>query len=107
MVQAISRKRKFLVRFHDGCEKNLSSNQLTVVAAHEILVADAPLVSTIPEIPEYNVEIHKGYYRCVYVLLQFKTEETIDNKEEQMELDNDPDEEYQGGINIDDKRERH
>ena len=38
VVQAISGKRKFLVRFHDGCEKNLSSNQLTVVAAHEILV---------------------------------------------------------------------
>ena len=26
VVQAISRKMKFLVRFHDGCEKNLSSN---------------------------------------------------------------------------------
>ena len=48
VVQAISGKSWFLVRFHDGCEKNLSSNQLTVVAAHEILVEKAPLVSTIP-----------------------------------------------------------
>ena len=47
LVQAISGKRRFLVRFHDGCEKNLTSNQLTVVAAHEILVEEAPLVSTI------------------------------------------------------------
>ena len=34
VVQAISGKRRLLVRFHDGCEKNLSSNQLTVVEAH-------------------------------------------------------------------------
>ena len=52
VVQAISGKRKFLVRFHDGCKKNLSSNQLTVVTAHEILVEKAPEVPTIPEIPE-------------------------------------------------------
>ena len=90
MVQAISGKRRLLVRFHDGFEKNLSSNQLTVVAAHEILVEEALLVSTIPEIPEDIVESHKGYYVCVYVILQFKTEEKIDNKEEQMEFENDP-----------------
>ena len=60
VVQAISGKRKFLVRFHVGCEKNLSSYQLTVVTAHEILVEEAPLVSTIPEIPEDIVESHKG-----------------------------------------------
>ena len=52
VVQDISGKRRFLVRFHDECKKNLSSNQLTIVAAHEILVEEAPLVSTIPEIPE-------------------------------------------------------
>ena len=73
VVQAISGKRRFLVRFHDGCENNLSSNQLTVVAEHEILVEEAPLVSTIPEIPDYIVESHKGYYVCVYFILQFKT----------------------------------
>ena len=60
LVQSISGKRRFLVRFHDGCEKNLSSNQLTIVAAHEILVEEAPLVSTITEIPEDIVESHKG-----------------------------------------------
>ena len=41
-------------------------------------------MSTIPEIPEDIVEIHKGYYVCVYVILQLKTEDEIDNKEEQM-----------------------
>ena len=34
VIQDILGKRRFLVRFDDGCEKNLSSNKLTVVAAH-------------------------------------------------------------------------
>ena len=102
MVQGVSGKRRFLVRFHDGCKNNMSWNQLTVVAAHEILVEEAPLVSTIPEIPEDIVEIHKGYYVFVYVLLHLKTEDIIYNKEEQMELENDPDEEEKDDINIDD-----
>ena len=71
VVRCVSGKRRFLVRFQNRCKNNLSSNQLTVVTAHEILVEEAPEVSTIPEIPEDNVEIHKGYYQCVYVLLQF------------------------------------
>jgi len=107
VVIAISGKRKFLVRFHDGCEKNLSSNQLTVVTPHEILVEEAPLVSTIPVIPEDKNEGHKGYYVSVYVILQFKTEDEFDNKEEQMELEIDPDEEEKDDIKIDDERERH
>ena len=40
-------------------------------------------MSTIPEIPEDIVESHKGYYVCAYVVLQFKMEDKIDNKEEQ------------------------
>ena len=55
-------------------------------------------MSTIPEIPEDIVEIHKGYYVCVYVILKFKTEEKIDNKEEHMELENDSDEEEKDKI---------
>ena len=38
------------------------SNLLTVMTAHEILVEEAPKVSTIPEINEDNDESHKGYY---------------------------------------------
>ena len=91
VVQGVSGRRRFLVRFHNGCKKNLSLNQLTVVTAHNILVEEAPKVFTIPEIPEDNVESHKGYYRCVYVLLQLKTEDKIDSKEEQMGMENDPD----------------
>ena len=74
------------------CERNLSLNQLTVVTAHEVMVEEAPLVSTIPLIPGDKNESREGYYVCVYVILQFKTEDKIYNKEEQMELYNDPDE---------------
>ena len=107
MVQGVSGRRRLLVRFQNGCKKNLSSNQLTVVTAHEILVEEAPEVSTIPEIPDDNVESHKGYYRCVYVLLQLKTEDEIDNREEQAELENDLDEEEKDDVNFDGERERH
>ena len=64
-------------------------------------------MSTIPVIPEDKNESHKGYYGSVYIILQFKTEDEIDNKEEQMELEIDPDEEEKDEINIDDERERH
>ena len=82
MVKGVSGRRRFLVRFQNGCKNNLSSNQFTVVTAHEILVGEAPKVSTIPVISEDKNGSHKGYYRCVYVLLQFKTEDEIDKKEE-------------------------
>ena len=62
VVQGVSRRRRFLVMFQNGCENNMSSNQLTIVTAHDILVEEAPEVSTISEIPEDNVESCKGYY---------------------------------------------
>ena len=80
VVQGVSGRRRFLMRFQNGCKKNMSSNQLTVVIVHKILVEEEPLVSTIPEIPEDQVEKEKGYYRCIYVLLQFKNEDGVDSK---------------------------
>ena len=60
MVQGVSGRRRLLVRFHNGCENNLSSNQLTVVVVKKISVEEEPEVSTIPEIPEDNVKKQKG-----------------------------------------------
>ena len=60
VVQGVLGRRRFLVRFQNGCKNNMSSNQLTVVTAHEILMEEAPKVSMIPEIPEDNVKSHKG-----------------------------------------------
>ena len=56
VVQVVLVRRRLLVRFQNGCEKNLSSNQLTIVIVDKILVEEEPLVSTIPEIPEDQVE---------------------------------------------------
>ena len=72
----------------------------------KIPVEEEPEVSTIPEIPEDQVEKQKGYYRCVYVLLQFKNEVSVDSKEEQKELENDPHEDEMDDVNIDDERDR-
>ena len=72
VVQGVSGRRKFFVIFQNRCENNLSSNQLTAVIVEKILVEKEPEVFTIPEIPEDQVEKEKEYYRCVYVMLQFK-----------------------------------
>ena len=55
MFQVFSLRRRFLVRFHNGCKNNFSSNQLTVVIVDKIPVEEEPEVSTIPDIPEYQV----------------------------------------------------
>ena len=107
VVQGVSGRRGFLVRFQNGGEKNLSSNQLTVVTSHKILVEEAPEVSTIPEIPEDNAKKQKGYYQCVYVMIQFKKEVGVEINEEQADVYDDPDEEEVDDVNIDNNRERH
>ena len=60
LVQGVLWRRRLLVRFHNGCENNLSSNQLTVVVVKKISVEEEPEVSTIPEIPEDQVKKYKG-----------------------------------------------
>ena len=95
------------MRFQNGCKMNMYLNQLTVVIEENIPVEEEPELSTIPEIPEDQVEKDKGYYRCVYVMLQFKKDVSVDNKEYQADVEDDPDEEEMDDINLDDKRERH
>ena len=107
VVKGVPGSRGLLVRFQNGCKNNLSLNQLTFVVVDKIPVEEEPLVSTIPEIPEDEVEKEKGYYWCVYVLLHLKNEDGVDSKDEQAELENDPDEEEMDNVNIDDERERH
>ena len=53
------------MRFQNECEKNFSSNQLTVVIVEKIPVEEEPKISTITEIMDDQVELEKGYYRCV------------------------------------------
>ena len=56
VVQGVLGRRRLLVRYKNGYEKNLSSNQITVVIVDKIPVEEEPLVSTIPEILEDQVE---------------------------------------------------
>ena len=43
VVQGVSGRRRFFARFQNGCEKNLYSNQFTVVTSHDILVEEATI----------------------------------------------------------------
>ena len=74
MVQVILGKKRFLVRFQDGREKNLSSNQLTIVIVEKITDETDAKIFTNPEIPEEQLRMEKGYYQCVYVMLCFNKE---------------------------------
>ena len=55
LVQGISGKKMFLVRFQDGCEKDPTSNQLTTVIVEKIPLEEEPEVPTNYEIPEEQV----------------------------------------------------
>ena len=63
-------------------------------------MGEEPEVSTIPEILEDKVEKEKGYYRCVYVMLQFKNEVSVDTNVEQADVEDDPDEEEMEDIHL-------
>ena len=86
MVQGIYRKKRFLARFQDGCKNDLSSNQLTIVILEKIPVEKEPKVPTIPEIPEDQVTLDKGYYHCVYAIINFKKGVGVDRKEEHADM---------------------
>ena len=72
VVKDVSGRRKFLVKFQNGCKNILSLNEITVVIVEKIPVEEEPEVSMIPEITEDQIELEKGYYRCVYTMLQFQ-----------------------------------
>ena len=59
LLQGVSGRRRFLVRFQNGCENNLSSNQLTAVIVEKIQEEKEPEVSEIYEIPEEQVKFEK------------------------------------------------
>ena len=46
------------------------------------MVEEEPDVTTIPEIPEEQVNSEKGYYHGVYVIINFNKEDGVDRKED-------------------------
>ena len=87
VFQGIYGKNQFLARFQDGCKKDLTSNQLAIMIAENILVEEEPKVPTITEIPEEQVTLYKGYYQGVYVIIYFKKEVSSDRKEDQVDVE--------------------
>ena len=57
VFQGIYGEKMLLVRFQDGCENYLTSNQLIVVIVYKIPVEEEPEVPMIPEIPEDQVTL--------------------------------------------------
>ena len=74
VVQGVSGKKRFLVRFQDGCKKDMALNQLTIVIVEKIPVEEESEVPTIPDIPKEQVTSEKGYYHGVYVIIHFNKE---------------------------------
>ena len=50
--------------------------------------------------------MEKGYYRCVYVMVQFKKEVDVASKEEKSDAEDDTNEDEMDDFVLDDKRER-
>ena len=86
VVQGVLGKNRLLARLQYGWKNNMSSNKLTIVIVEKILEEKEPEVSEISEIPEEQVELEKGYYRCVYVMIWFKREFGVDSRKEQADV---------------------
>ena len=71
VVQVVSNKRRLLVRFQYGWEKDLAANKFTVMAVDKIPVDEKPKVPTIAVMPDETVDSEKEYYHSVHVLLYF------------------------------------
>ena len=50
------------------------------------------------EIPEEQVELERGYYSCVYVMMWFKKEVGVNSKEDQVDMEEDTGEEDMDNI---------
>ena len=74
VMEAEFGKRRLLMIFQDGCEKDLTLNQLNVVAVDRIVVAKESKVPIISTKPEEVVDLMKVYYPGAYVFLEFNKE---------------------------------
>ena len=106
VVQLVSGKRRLLARFYNECEKDLTPNQIIVVTVQRTPMTEEAEVSTFSVIPDETIDLDKGYYHGVYVLIQFNQNEIVNRNEEQDDMEADLDEEEMQEIIFDDKRER-
>ena len=81
MVGGVFGKKRFLERFQDGFEKELISNQLTFVKIESMPNTEEAKVPAIYVVAVETIDLDKGYYHGVYVLLQYKKEDGVGIKE--------------------------
>ena len=70
------------MRFQDGCEKYLTSNQLTVVTSEKIDVDEEHKVTIINVIPDKPVDSEKVWYNGVYFMQIFNKEDGFNRNED-------------------------
>ena len=71
VLQGVSGKKRFLVRFQYGCKKDMTSNNFTIVILYSISTEEEPQVTMIPEIPDKKDPFEKVYYNGIHVVLHF------------------------------------
>ena len=67
MVEEVSSKKRFLARFQDRCEKDLTPNSINIVTVYRIPTTKAAKLPTIYEMTKVTVYLEKVYYNIVYV----------------------------------------
>ena len=103
LVQGVSEKRMCLMRFKDGCDKDMNLNQLTVVAVEKIPMNKEPEVLKIYVIHDNTVDFEKELYHAVYVMNNFMKKDGVDRKEEHSYMDTYPDKEDMEDVRPDKK----
>ena len=78
----------------------MTSKKLTVATVDRIPVTKESKVTTISAMPDETVDPEKGYYHGVYVLLHFNNYDGVYRKEDQAEMNEDPDEEDMEGVRL-------
>ena len=107
VVQRVSGKKRFLEIFQDGCEKGLTSNQLTVATLEKSTAEGETYLPRIGVIPDDTFTPQKRYYHSVYVLLNFNKENGVASKEQEVDMYPYPDEEEMEDVRLDNKRQHH
>ena len=90
VVQEVVGKRRYLIRFQDGLEKDMSSNHITIMVVRSE-VEEEIKVRAVDIIPEVREDL--GCYRLVYISLHFIKEDGVDKREDQVGVETGTDEE--------------
>ena len=104
VVQEVVGKMRYLVRFQDGLDKDMLSNQLTIVVIRCEVEEDIE-VREVDMIPEVYEDV--GYYHWVYIFPHFIKKDGVDKREDKLGVNPDTNEEDIKDMVLDDDREHH